>query len=213
MPQLTDFLIQGGIPQDIVAWLLFTPLAITIIVIGRQVVGMRGIGIAAPLLLGFAFVNTGIHAGIIIFFLILTTGVIIRAALLRVRLLYLPKIAIIFISALLVILLILPFLPYRQNLSLPTASFALLILFLSTEQLISLLAERGLKKTLSLSLETLVMGIVVFFTASAPQVKSFTLAYPLFVIAGSIALNLLLGKWAGIRISEYLRFKNIIFKK
>lgn len=212
MPQLTSFLIENGLPEYAVAWLFMLPIAVTLVIISRQIVGIRGFGISAPLLIGFAYTATGIQAGIIVFLAALGIGFVARWVLSDVRLLYLPKIALILTSATFGILFLTPFLPGRENLQFPEAIFAFLILILSLEQFAAVLIERGARKTAGIALETLLVSVVIFFVISWPWLKATVLAYPLFTLIVVVLLNLGLGKWTGLRFSEYVRFKDIIFK-
>ena len=91
-------------------------------------------------------------------------------------------------------------------------SFAFIIIILSAEQFVSFLIERGLRKTLGIALETLVMAILIFFVITWVWLQNIVLAYPIFVISIAILMNLFLGKWTGLRFSEYIRFKDMIFK-
>ena len=212
MPQLTTFLTQNGIPEQAIIWLFMLPIAITLVVIGRQIIGIKGFGIATPILIGYAFVATGIQAGVIIFLAALGTGFVIRSLLTHTRLLYLPKMALILLGVTAASVILVPFLPYKEGLLFPGATFSFLILILSVEQFASFLIERGVRKTFAMGLETLVISIATFFLVSWSWLQGTVVSYPIFVIGTAILFNLILGKWTGLRISEYIRFKDVIFK-
>lgn len=212
MPQLTNLLIQSGLSEEAVFWLLSLPVVITLAIIARQVFGIKGFGIATPSLFGFVLVGLGIQTGIIIFALAFAAILILKSLLAKVRLLYLPRLGVIIIGAVLTILITLPFLPYKENANFSLAGLTLVVLALLLEQFTALLVERGLRKAAALIVETLMLSTVVFFVLTWDILRNFVLAYPVFVATGTIALNLLLGKWTGLRVSEYIRFKNIIFK-
>jgi len=212
MPQLTIFLTQNGIPEEAIVWLFMLPIAITLVVIGRQIIGIKGFGIATPILIGYAFVATGIQAGVIIFLAALGTGFLMRFVLTRTRLLYLPKMALILLGIIIASVILIPFLPYEEGLQFPQATFSFLILILSVEQFASFLIERGVRKTFGMGLETLVISIATFFLVSWGWLQNTVVSYPVFVIGAAILFNLALGKWTGLRLSEYIRFKDVIFK-
>ena len=188
------------------------PIAVTIVVIGRQIIGIKGFSISAPLLIGFAFAATGLQSGVIVFVTVLGVGFIVKSALGNMRLLYLPKMALILLITAAAVSVLTPFLPYKDDIQFSHAAFAFIILILSTEQFGSLLIERGPKKTLGVALETLVMSTAIFFLITSAWLQDIVLAYPLFVLLAAILINLLLGKWTGLRASEYIRFKDVIFK-
>jgi len=209
---MTNLLIQNGIPEHAVVLLFMLPIAITIVVIGRQIIGVKGFGIATPVLVGYAYLATGLQAGIIIFFAIFIIGFIIKSLLKTVRLLYLPKMALILIGIVIGTVILLTFIPYRSEIQFPEAIFSFLILIISAEQFASFLIEHGPRKTLGITLETLAMATVIFLLITWGWMQSIVLSYPIFILIAIILLNLFLGKWTGLRISEYIRFKDVIFK-
>lgn len=214
MPQFTTFLVQNGIPLEALIWLLITPIAVTLIVIARHLIGIKGLGITTPLLIGFAFATTGLTRGLIIFFAILAIGFLIRSLLARVRLLYLPKIAIILSGITLAVLFLLPLVAPlgEKSLPFPQAAFSIIILIFSIDQFISFLNERGFKSTLGIVVEVTALALLTFSLLTSQWLIRAVVTYPLFVIISILFINLALGRWTGLRLSEYLRFKNLIFK-
>lgn len=188
------------------------PVAITLVVIGRQIIGIKGFSITAPILIGFAFAATGLQAGVMMYLAALGAGFIIRLALSGVRLLYLPKMALTLLGVIIATAAVINFLPYKENIQFPLAAFSFIILILSVEQFTSFLIEQGPRKTFGVALETLAMSVVIFFLLTWGWLQGLVLAYPVYIIAAIIILNLFLGRWTGLRFSEYIRFKDIIFK-
>ena len=212
MPQFTDLLIQNGVSEETVAWLLTLPVAVTFVVMARQIVGIKGFGIAVPLFIGFAISSLGFQAGFLIFSIGLAVIFAARLVLAKTRLLYLPKVGLMTIAAIAGLLTALPFLPYQERVNPVLAAFSLVIIALSMEQFSSSLIERGPRRTLAVLIETLLVALPVSFLLNSELVKALVFAYPVFILAILIVFNLLLGKWTGLRISEFLRFKSIIFK-
>ena len=212
MLQLTTFFTQNGIPEETLIWIFMLPIAMTLVVVGRQIIGIKGFSISAPILIGFAFAATGLQSGVIAFITVLSVGFIIKSALGNMRLLYLPKMALILLITAVAVSALTPFLPYKDDIQFSHAAFAFIILILSTEQFGSLLIERGPRKTLGVALETLVMSAAIFFLVTSPWLQNIVVTYPLIVLLTAILTNLFLGKWTGLRISEYIRFKDVIFK-
>lgn len=188
------------------------PIAITLAVMGRQIVGIKGFNITAPILIGFAFAATGLQSGLIIFFAVLGTGFFVKSALDNMRLLYLPKMALILLGISVAVSLLVAFTPQKENIQFSYAAFSFVILVLSAEQFASSLMERGPKKTLGIALETLAMSVAIFFLVTWGWLINIVMNYPLFVFAAMALANLFLGKWTGLRLSEHIRFKNIIFR-
>lgn len=212
MPQLVDFLIKNGISENTVFWMLMLPVAITIAVVARQLIGIKGMGITTPVLMGFAFEATGIQAGAILFLAAIVLMFIIRSFTHTIRLLTLPKIALILLFVTLGILFLIPLLAKDVHGDLPGTVFAFIILVLSMEQFTALLMERGPKKTFLIALETLFVSSGVFVAIHSLWIRNLALSYPLFIVVAAILVNIFLGKWTGLRITEYIRFRNLIFK-
>lgn len=205
-------LFRSGLPQDAIIWLLMLPLAITAIVVIKQVIGLKGLSISTSLLIGFAFVATGLQAGIIIYAAALGVGFLMRLILGQIRLLYLPKLALLLLGVTIAIAFIAPFLPYQETSQLPRIIFPIIIIVLLVERFTSLLIERGFRKTSTVILETLVLSVVIFFIVSWGWLQEITLSKPIYIMAAAAAVNLFLGKWTGLRFSEYIRFRNLILK-
>lgn len=212
MPQFVEFLTNNGISENAVLWMLMLPIAITIVTVARQVIGIKGIGITAPVLIGFAFGAIGIQAGAIIFLAAIAMTFVTRSIVSNIRLHSLPKIALILLAVTLAILFLIPAVAPKEQGDLPGTIFAFIILVLSMEQFVALLMERGPRKTLLVALETLLVASFVFFAIHSLWLKSFVLSYPMIVLAAAVLMNAVLGKWTGLRITEYIRFRDLIFK-
>ena len=210
---MIEFLTKNEISQDAALWMLMLPIAITIVVVARQVIGIKGIGVTAPVLIGFAFAAIGIQAGAIIFLAAIALTFVTRWLLANIRLHSLVKIALILVVTSLGMLFLIPFIVKNGQGNLPGSVFAFIILVLSMEQFAAHLTERGPRKTFLIVLETLFAASLVFFTIHLPSLKKFVLSYPQFALAAAILINIALGKWTGLRVLEYIRFRDLIFKK
>jgi len=123
MPELNTFLTQNGFPEYAHVWLFMVPVAMTVVVISRQIIGIKGFGISAPLLIGFAYTATGIQAGIIIFIVALGAGFIMRLISKSLGLLYLPRMGLLLSGVAIVVFLLTLILPYSETLKFPQGHF------------------------------------------------------------------------------------------
>jgi hypothetical protein len=87
--------------------------------------------------------------------------------------------------------------------------FPILIMITLVEKFVAVQIEKGNKTAVFLSLETLAISIFGYFVASWSSLIFLLQQYPWLVFA-AIGINILLGKWTGLRLSEYIRFKKII---
>lgn len=210
---LIGFFIQEGVPFETVILILMLPLIATFIALLRQVFGIKAFGIYTPLIITFAFLATnGIRYGIFIFVAVILSGMMMRFALKPFRLLYLPRVAIMISVVAVAILIMLTLGGSLKRTGLAAVSiFPILIMITLVEKFIAVQIEKGNKIAFKLALETLVISIVGYYLASWETLIKLLAGYP-WLILFTLPLNVLLGKWTGLRFSEYLRFREIIKK-
>jgi hypothetical protein len=61
--------------------------------------------------------------------------------------------------------------------------------------------------------ETLAIAAVIFFLITWQWLQGIVLSYSVFALLAALLANLFLGKWTGLRLSEYIRFKDITSNK
>ncbi len=204
------FFLQEGVPFDTIILILMLPIIATLIAFFGQVLGIKAFGIYTPLIVTFAFLATnGIKYGITIFVSIILIGMVMRFILKPFRLLYLPRVAIMLTAVAILTLGLLVFGGGLRRTGLAAVSiFPILIMITLVEKFVAVQIEKGNKAALILTLETLFISIIGFFIASSePLIK--LIALRPWVILLTIPLNILLGKWTGLRVSEYFRFREI----
>jgi len=187
------------------------PIVATIITFARQVIGIKGFGIYAPLIISFAFLATGLKYGLALFLVILLIGTLMRLFVRQFRLLYLPRMAIVLTVIVVTILATLYISPRIDEKGLLLAPIlAILIMITLIEKFIAAQIERGARGAIALTSETLILSIISFWVISWSWLQGFVFTYPVWIILGSILANVLLGKWTGLRLSEYFRFREVI---
>jgi hypothetical protein len=87
----------------------------------------------------------------------------------------------------------------------------ILIIITLVEKFITVQIEKGGKTAITLAVETLIISIVGFFVINSSFLRNFLLAYP-WIVLFTLPVNIILGKWTGLRLSEYIRFRHIIKK-
>ena len=91
---IRNAVVQGVSPNTIVALFLF-PLVATLVAFSRQVVGISGFGVIIPALLSVAFLSTGGTAGLMLLAFIMVAATLSRMLIRKVKIPYLPKLAMI----------------------------------------------------------------------------------------------------------------------
>ena len=211
MPFITQYMVNQGVPQETVVFLLMLPIVATIIAFARQIIGIKGFGIYTPLIISFAFLSTGLKYGLAFFITILLVGTLARFIVKKSRLLYLPRIAIVLTLVALAILVIFLLGAYTNRGGLITASvFAILIMITLVEKFIAAQIERGARKAIILTTETLILSVICYWVASWPWLQNAVFIYPIWIFLAAIAINIILGRWTGLRFYEYFRFRELI---
>ena len=202
-----------GVPFETIILILILPIIATLIAFLRQVVGIKAFGLYTPLIITFAFLATnGVKYGVAIFLAVILAGMIIRFLLKPFRLLYLPRVAIMVTMVALVILIMLTVGGSFQRTGLAAVSiFPILIMITLVEKFITVQIEKGTKTAIVLAIETLVISVAGYYLASWGALIKTLAIYP-WVVLFTVPINILLGKWTGLRLKELFRFKEVLKK-
>jgi hypothetical protein len=90
--------------------------------------------------------------------------------------------------------------------------FPIAILAITAERFAIIEAEQGWKKAMSISFMTLIVISACYVVMDSRFLQSMVLAFPEMLLL-VIAVNLWLGKWTGMRVSEFYRFRRLIFSR
>lgn len=214
-------ILEQGVPFDTVLVLLLFPLIATFVVILRQVFGLQAFGIYTPSIITIAFMAIGLNSigdikyAIAVYVVVIAVGMIMRYVLKSLRLLYLPRVAITLTIVTFSVLILLIIAGSLDRTGLATASFfPLLIIITMVEKFVAVQIEKDSKTALILALETLGIAIVGYLimspvTAVGGTIGRFILAHP-YMILLVLPLHIFLGRWTGLRASEYLRFRDVL---
>ncbi len=208
-PFAVQYAARAGVPTNTIILILLLPVLATIVVAFRYIVGLSGIGLLVPIALSITLLATGVTPGFIMLLTILIASFMSRVLLKRVRIMQMPKTS---LSMLMVAILLLTALTISsiyglidiRNLSI----FPVLLLILLSDRIVTLFLERELEETIQTTVITLVLGILGFLLLSWEQLRTFILLYPEFILL-LVPINVMIGRYFGLRITEYLRFQPI----
>ena len=204
-------IINFGVSEGTLALILMVPVVATFIAFSRQIIGIRGLGIYITLIIAYAFVATKLKYGLVIFLVVVIIGSVARILLKKARLLYLPRMAIILTSVALSIFLMFLFGSFLNIEGLQIISiFPILIMILMVERFVAVQIERGQKMAIFLTLETLILAIISYYIINWSGLRHLLLRYPLQSFLFLFLFNFLLGKWTGLRLTEYFRFRELM---
>ncbi len=200
--------IKSGVPANTVVLILLLPVLSTMIVFFRYVIGVPTLGLLVPIALSITLLATGIVTGLLLLTTIVFGSLFSRVLLKKIRIMQLPKLS---LSIFVVSLLILGLLSVRAGglISVTQLSiFPVLIMIILSERIVSLQLERSFNETITVTLVTLVLGIMGFFLLSFEMIRTFVLLYPETILL-VIPVNILIGRYFGLRLNEYFRFSHI----
>ncbi len=207
-----NYLINKGVAIDNLFLLLMLPIIATLIAFLRQILGIKTFGIYTPTIITLCFIATGLKYGLTIFIIILLVATALRFILRRFKLLYLPRMAIVLCVVALVLLLLFMLGGYLNKTGMITLSILpILVLIIMVEKFIAVQIEKGGTTAILLSLETILVSVICYWIVNWEWFKTLILSYPELVLL-TIVINIVLGKWTGLRLSEYIRFKALLKK-
>lgn len=210
MSYFVNSMLERGVPSSTISLVLMLPVIVTIVAFMKQVVGFSSLGVYIPSILALSFIALDLTFGLSILFIILISGMLTRLVLKRYRLLYIPRMAIVLTIVSLTIFLILFFASFLDiSRIVGIAVFPMLIMSTLVERFVTLQSDKGFKAAVYAIMETIFVAMLCYFIAEWPWLKTFVLGHPevlfLFLIA-----NIFLGRWTGLRVMEFIRFREII---
>lgn len=124
---------------------------------------------------------------------------------------YLPRMALLlwFVSlGVFAILFLSPFL--NLNTIITLSIFPILILILLTESFIEIQIGKSMREAVNMTLETLIIALICSFVLQLDFLQKFVLINPEIMVLGVAILDIFMGKYTGLRLLEYKRFKRLI---
>jgi len=196
--------------QQVFRVILMIPFGALIVSIFRNIIGINTFGTFMPVLIALAFRDTKLTWGLLLFSMVIFLGFLSRWYMDRLKLLLVPRLAVI-VTVIIIILTIgsvigAHFGIYRI---MAVALFPMVIMTMTIERLSIILMERGLREAIIISMGTFLVASCSYLAISQVMIQNFFFAYP-EVLFALIGLQILIGRYTGYRLTEYLRFLNFI---
>ncbi len=199
--------------QAVYGVLLLIPVGAFIMVILRNIVGIRTFGTFMPILVALAFRETQLVTGLILFTLVVALGLSIRFYLEKLRLLLVPRLTVVLIVV--VMLMVgLSILSHRLGLEtgLSVALFPMVILTMFIERMSVVWEERGPAEASIEGAGSMVVASVAYLFMSLDTIEYLVFVYPELLLI-LLALTLLIGRYTGYRLFELVRFREFLERK
>lgn len=201
-----QYAVRSGVPANTIILILLLPFLATLVVFFRQIIGLPTLEMLVPIALAITLIATGLTAGAILLITILLASFVARLILKKIRIMQLPKMA---LSMLLVAIFVFMSLTVSASLGILTVRqlsfFPVLLLILLSDKIVALQLARGSKPAIIITFFTLMLGAVGYVILSVGIIRNYLLLYPeiIFIL---IPINILLGRYFGLRLTEYHRF-------
>ncbi len=187
--------------------LMLIPIGGLVIAFLRQVIGVKTFGTFMPVLIALSFRETGLTSGILLFTIIVALGLFIRSYFDRLQLLLVPRLA----AVLTIVVILLGFMAVITNemgysIGLSIALFPIVILTMTIERMSLIWEEVGPKDAVIIGIGSLVAAVIGYFAMNMELVNHLVFAFPELLLV-VLALNLLLGRYTGYKLTEYMRFQ------
>ena len=210
---VTDTMIivaESKVQLETLKLLLLLPFAATIVAIFRNVIGVRMYGVFGPAIMSIAFLSSGLIVGLALFAILLTTGIIARRILERLNLMMVPRLAVLLTMCCIVMATVVSIGIKMDNQYLARLTvFPLIITAMIIENFMRTTAEKGLSDALKICFSTVIVSAACFLVISIPTLQAIVMTHPeiLLLVMG---LNILIGRWKGLRLVEYFRFSKLM---
>ena len=199
-----------GVPVNTVVLILLFPLVVAMVAAARHLIGIRGAGILTPALLSVAFLATGIWAGVVLFTIILLVTVVARTALKKLKLQYLPRVSLLLWVVSAGVFATLLTASYFDVSPLTSVGiFPILILMLLAETFIDIQQGRSSNEARDLIVQTFILAMISSLLLGWEAVQRVVLLWPEAVFLGVAIFDIFMGKYTGLRLTEYLMYRSV----
>jgi hypothetical protein len=193
--------------QEVYRILLTIPLGAFLLVILRNVVGVKTFGTFMPVLIALSFRETQLGWGLVLFSLVIACGLVIRFYLEQLKLLLVPRLGAVLIIVIMLMAAI-SILSHKLGLErgLSVALFPMVIMTMTIERMSIVWEERGATEAIQQGVGSLLVAAIAFLFMSNPYLEHMVFVFPEMLLI-VLAITLLLGRYSGLRLLEIKRFK------
>jgi len=218
---IVNYLIAHGVPASVVLLVLLLPVIATLVAFFKQVIGLTTFGVYTPSVITLSFLAVGLKLGLSVLIVVVVSSVAMRVFLKKYRLAYAPRVALVMTMVALAMLLTMAVVTAmfesgggESTLAemLTAAIFPMLVVSTLAEKFISIQAEKGMRMSLQMLVEVVLVSVVCYFIVGQWEfLRTALLARPEWIFA-FLAFDVLLGRFTGLRLTEYFRFRDVLKK-
>jgi len=219
-------LIDGGVITRItLLMIIMLPIVGTVIGFTKHVLGLKSLGLYAPIVMTYAFFRIGLSSGqndwidqvfygfkvgVTLTVIVFLTSLVSHQITKKMRLHYSPKIALVLTAVAASMYIVILMADYFEMDTFLEGSFVPIIL-LSTvaEQFVAIMAQKNVKTAINLTITTGIVSFITFALIIYEPFQNLIIDYP-YLLLLTIMINLVIGKFTGLRLLEYIRFQQVI---
>lgn len=187
--------------------LLLIPFGALVVVIMRNLIGIRTSGTFLPILIAMTFIQTSLLWGLALFILIVSMGLVLRSYLSRLNLLLVPRISAVLVFVI-VIYVFIAVTSYKlgSELGLMVSFFPMIIISWTIERMSILWEEEGPKEVFIQGGGSLLTASLVYLLMTNRYIEHLSYSFPELLLV-VLAVILCIGSYTGYRLSELGRFE------
>jgi hypothetical protein len=200
-----------GLPmaqRAVFRYLVLIPLGAFVVVLMRNLIGVPTLGTFMPVLIALALLEIPLARGLIFFSILIAVGLWFRFLLSRLNLLVVPRVAACVVIVTLLMMLM-SVIAYRLGIGggIQITLFPMIILAWTIERMSLIWEEEGKRSALIQVTGSLVVSVLAFLFMKGAQIQYWAFYFPelLLVLLAGI---LMIGRYTGYRLSEWIRFKS-----
>ena len=193
--------------QNAFKMILLLPIGALVVVVMRLLVGIRTSGTFMPILISLALIETTLIAGIIMFLIVVSVGLMIRSYLSYLNLLLVARISAVIIVVI-TIMASLSIISHKLGLSqaLTVTFFPLIILAWTIERMSVLWEEDGPKEVFIQGAGSLITAIVAYLFMTNHTVEYLSFNFPELMLV-NLAFILILGQYTRLSTNRIIPFQ------
>jgi len=209
-----EMAVERGVEASTVVLLLLLPLIATLVSVLHYYLGLSGYGIFMPTMIAVAFLATGILGGLTLFAIILAISLCSNLILRKFKLHFWPARAINLMLISIGTFLFMLGSTYVKLLDVSKISiFPILFMIMLAEEFVRTQMAKSKSEAKSLMVGTLVLATVGAIAMNIRLVQEMVLLHPGMSLGVGLLVNIIVGNYTGMRLSEIARFKKAIRKK
>lgn len=196
--------------QGMIKVLLLIPIGALVVTFLRTVIGIQTLGTFTPILLSLAFRQVSLGVGFACLLGIVVSGWMMRKLLDSLKILVIPRLAIVLTIVVICVLgIMIAGYHFGIQKMLYMSLFPMVIMTWLVERFSVLEIEDGTPAAIRTMLGNAVVSTVTYWIFGLKTLRAYLFAFPeiLFIV---IALLLLLGRYTGMRLTEFFRFRELI---